>query len=136
MVYKPTKIKTRIISDEYNMSIKMPTIASTDIDKEEVVKIIKSSPVPTKPSKEMTDNVNKYLEISKQIKELEREKSNMNDLILEGYKNGFYPDDPEHKVKLTITTSHRFNTTKFKEADPKTYEQYCEDSESSRFTIK
>lgn len=121
---------------EFNMAMKMPPMASTDIDKDEVVKIIKHAPIPTNPSAEMTKYVEEYLAISKQIKELEREKSAKNDLILEGYKNGLCPDNPEHNVKLTVTTSHRFNTTKFKEADPATYEQYCEDSESSRFTIK
>lgn len=121
---------------DYNMGMKIPPMASTDVDKEEVVNIIKSSPVPTKPSAEMTINVEKYLELSKQIKELEREKSSVNDLILEGYKNGFYPDNPDHKIKLSTIVSHRFNSTKFKEDNPSLYEQYCEDSESSRFSIK
>jgi len=121
---------------EYNMTMKIPPMLSTEIDKEEVVKVIKSAPVPTTPSAEMSTYVDEYLEISKKIKELEREKAAKNDLILEGYKNGLYPDNPDHKIKLSTVTTHRFNSTKFKEENASLYEQYCEDSESSRFTIK
>lgn len=120
----------------YNMVMKIPPMLSTDIDKEEVVRVVKSAPIPTNPSSEMTEYVEQYLELSKKIKELEREKSSVNDLILEGYKNGLCPDNTDHKIKLSTVTSHRFNTTKFKEDNPSLYDQYCEDSESSRFTIK
>lgn len=121
---------------EYNMVMKIPPMVSSDVDKEEVIKISKTAPKPTVPDSEMSKTVEEYLELSKKIKELEREKSKCNDILLEGYKNGHYPDNPDHSLKLATITRHSFNSTKFKEEQPALYEQYCEDSESTRFTVK
>lgn len=121
---------------EVNMGSHIPPMLSTEIDKEEVVKAIEAAPVPDKPNADMSKYVAAYLELSANIKEAEKRKARANDLILEMYRQGYYPDDPTLSVKLSTVTSKRFNSTRFKEDNPELYEQYSDESSSARFTIK
>lgn len=121
---------------DYNMTSHIPPMLSTKIDKEEVVQVIKNTPAPTKPSADMSKYVKAYIELSAKIKEAEERKQKANDVILEMYRNGYFPDDDTLKVKLSTSSTKRFNQTKFKDEHPDLYAQYLEESESSRFTIK
>jgi putative phage-type endonuclease len=121
---------------QYNMLMKMPPRLSYEIDKEDVTKAIKETPKSLTPNSEMTKYVEKYLSNGEKLKKAEEIQSQLKDIILEYANKGFCPDNPKHKVKASVITSHRFNSVKFKTDNPDLYEQYCEDSESPRFTIK
>lgn len=121
----------------YNMYTRIPPMMNTELDKEDVVKAIKKEVYsPVSPSTDLTTFIEKYLEISKQIKELEKDQSECKDMIFDLYRKGFYADNSKHSVRCITTSAHRFNATRFKLEHPDLYEEYCEDSESSRFTIK
>lgn len=121
---------------QYNMLMKMPPRLSYEIDKEAVTEAIKSTPKELTPSKELSDYIEKYLSNGAKIKKAEEVQAQLKDIILELANKGFCPDSSEHKVKTSVVSSHRFNSSKFKEDYPELYEQYCEDSESPRITIK
>ena len=121
---------------QYNMLMKIPPRPSYEIDKEEVTKAIKEAPKALVPNADMTKYIEKYQSNAKKIKEAEHVQDQLKDIILELANKGFCPDDASHKVKTSVVSSHRFNSTKFKEEQPDLYEQYCEDSESPRITIK
>lgn len=121
---------------DYNMCMKIPPKVHTALDKEDVVNIIKKTPIPKTPSSEMSDLVRQYKNVNDSIKALTKEKDILNDQILEYYANDKCPDDPKLSVKLSVVKSSKFNQTRFKNDHPEMYDQYCEDSESSRFTIK
>ena len=121
---------------QYNMIMKMPPRLNYEIDKEEVVKAIKATPKALTPSAEMTKYIEKYISNGEKLKKAEEVQSQIKDLILDLADKGFCPDDSKHKVKTSVVSSHRFNSTKFKTDHPELYEQYCEDSESPRITIK
>ena len=121
---------------QYNMLMKMPPKLSYEIDKEDVTKAIKETPKDLKPNAEMTRYVEKYLANAEKIKDAEYIQSQLKDIILDLANSGNCPDDATHRVKTSVVTSHRFNSSKFKEDHPDLYEQYCEDSESPRITIK
>ena len=121
---------------QYQMVMKMPPKLSYDVDKEEVTKAIKEAPVKKTPSAEMTKYIEIYMSNILKIKKAEETQAQLKDIILDLDTKGFCPDDSAHKVKTSVVASHRFNATKFKEDNPDLYEQYCEDSESPRITIK
>lgn len=121
---------------QYNMMMKIPPRLKFDIDKDEVVKAIKDTPKDLTPNAEMTKYIEKYLENAEKIKKAEEVQSQLKDLILDLADKGNCPDDAKHKVKTSVITTHRFNAGKFKEEHPDMYEQYCEDSDSPRITIK
>lgn len=121
---------------QYNMLMKMPPRLSYEIDKEEVSKAIKEAPKDLVPNSDMTMYIEKYMSNGEKIKKAEEIQSQLKDIILELANKGFCPDDSKHKVKTSVVKSYRFNSTKFKEDQPDLYEQYCEDSESPRITIK
>ena len=78
------------------------------------------------PEEKTEEKAEKAEEIQAQLK----------DIILDLATKGNCPDDPKHKVKTSVVSSHRFNSSKFKEEHQDLYEQYCQDSESPRITIK
>lgn len=121
---------------QYNILMKIPPRLSYEIDKEQVVEAIKEAPKELTPSADMTKYIEKYLSNGEKLKKAEEVQAQLKDIILDLANKGFCPDSKEHKVKTSIISSHRFNTTKFKEANADLYEQYCEDSESPRITIK
>jgi len=121
---------------QYQMLMKMPPKLSYDVDKEEVTKAIKEAPVTKTPNAEMTKYIEIYMSNILKIKKAEETQAQLKDLILDLDIKGFCPDNSAHKVKTSVVSSHRFNATKFKEDNPDMYEQYCEDSESPRITIK
>lgn len=121
---------------DYNMGSHIPPMLNTEVDKEEVVRVIKTLPIPDKPNADMSRYVKAYIELSAKIKEAEKRKAHANDIILEMYRQGYFPDDPSLSVKLSTVSSKRFNLTRFKEEHSDLYEQYLDESESSRFTIK
>lgn len=119
-----------------NMTMHIPPRIDVVLDKEDAVEAIKTLPKPTIDDDEMTKAVEKYIEVNAKIKELESYKSKINSLILEMALEGKRPSDHSHSVKMSVVTSKRFNSTRFKEEQPILYEQYCENSSSSRTTIK
>ena len=121
---------------QYNMLMKMPPKLNYEIDKEEVAKAIKEAPKELVPNKDMDAYIEKYLANGEKIKKAEVVQSQIKDIILDMANKGYCPEDSKHKVKTSVITSHRFNSTKFKEAHSDLYEQYCEDSDSPRITIK
>lgn len=122
---------------QYNMIMKIPPRLSYDIDKEQVVEAIKVAPKKDLvPNPEMTKYVEKYLTNGEKLKKAEEIQAQLKDIILDLANKGNCPDNPKYKVKTSIVTTHRFNSSKFKEEHTDLYEQYCEDSESPRFTIK
>lgn len=121
---------------QYNMLMKMPPRPSYEVDKEAVTEAIKSAPKVLIPNEDMTKYIEKYLSNGEKIKKAEEIQAQLKDIILELANKGFCPDNTAHRVKTSIVNSHRFNSTKFKEEHADLYEQYCEDSESPRITIK
>jgi putative phage-type endonuclease len=121
---------------QYNMIMKMPPKLSYELDKKEVAESIKLAPETKVPSAEMTKYVEMYLANGEKIKKAEEVQAQIKDIILDLANKGFCPDSKDHKVKTSVVTSHKFNSSKFKEDNPELYEQYCEDSESPRITIK
>lgn len=121
---------------QYNMLMKMPPKLSYEIDKDDVVKAISEAPKELVDNPEMDKLIDTYLSNGEKIKKAEEVQAQIKDAILDLANKGFKPADSKHKVKTSIVTSHRFNATKFKEDQPDMYEQYCEDSDSPRITIK
>ncbi len=121
---------------QHQMLMKMPPKLDYDIDKEEVTEAVKNVVEPTTPSEKLSKYIDKYLANAIKIKAAEETQSDLKNIIFDMYTKGFYPDDPAHKLKSSTVKSNRFNQAKFKEDHPDLYEQYCEDSESPRFTIK
>lgn len=121
---------------QYNMLMKIPPRLNYDIDKEDVAKAIKEAPKKLTPSTELTNYIKKYLSNGEKLKKAEEIQSKLKNIILELANKGFCPDDSAHKVKTSVVKSRRFNSSKFKEDNVDLYEQYCEDSESPRITIK
>lgn len=121
---------------QYHMLMKIPPRPSYEIDKEAVTEAIKTAPKELTPSSEMTKYIEKYLANGEKLKKADEIQAQLKDIILELANKGFCPDSKDHKVKTSVVTSHRFNSTKFKEDHADLYEQYCEDSESPRITIK
>lgn len=119
---------------EVNMGMQVPPKITYAVDKEDAAKAIASTPTPTTPSEEMTALVAYYKQVSADIKSLEKAKNETVDSILDLYRKGFKPT--EGSVKFSVSTTHRFNASKFKEDNPGLYEQYCEDVETSRTTIR
>lgn len=121
---------------QYNMLMKMPPKLSYEVDKEDVAKAIKNAPKTLTPNADIDRYIEKYLYIDEKLKKAEEVQSKIKDAILDLANKGFCPVDSKHKVKTSVVSSYRFNSTKFKESQPDMYEQYCEDSESPRITIK
>lgn len=121
---------------QYHMLMKIPPRLSYDIDKEQVTEAIKETPKELAPNAEMTKYIEKYLSNGEKIKKAEEVQAQLKDIILELATKGNCPDDSSHKVKTSVVKSNRFNSTKFKADHPDLYEQYCEESESPRITIK
>lgn len=121
---------------QYHMMMKIPPRLSYEIDKEAVAEAIKDAPVDLKPSTEMTTYIEKYLANGEKLKAAEEIQNKLKDLILDLAVKGFCPSDTSHKVKTSVVTTHRFNSVKFKTDCPDLYEQYCEDADSPRITIK
>ena len=118
------------------MLMKIPPRLDYELDKEEVAKSIKEAPKDLVPNEQMTRLIETYLANNIKIKKAEEVQAEIKNRILELANNGFCPDNPDHKVKTSVITSHKFNQSKFKEEHADLYEQYCEDSESPRLTIK
>jgi hypothetical protein len=116
--------------------MRMPPRLSYEIDKEQVAEAIKEAPKELSPNAEMTKYVEKYLSNGEKLKKAEEIQARLKDLILDLATKGNCPDDPKHKVRISVVSSHRLNSTKLKKDNPDLYEQYCEDSESPRITIK
>lgn len=121
---------------QYHMLMKMPPKPSYEVDKEDVSEAIKAAPKTLTPNKDMTRYIETYLANAEKIKKAEETQAKLKDEILYLANEGFCPDESKHKVKTSVITSRKFNVTKFKEENPELYEQYCEDSESPRVTIK
>lgn len=120
----------------YHMLLKIPPRISFEFDKDEAIEAVKETPKNLTPDDEMNKYVEMYLANELKLKKASETQSKLKDLIFEKYTAGFCPSDPKHKVKSSVVSSHRFSSTKFKADQPELYEQYCEDSESPRFTIK
>ena len=119
---------------EVNMQAGVPPKAVYSLDKESVAEIAASTPTPSEPSDEMAKLVETYKSISADIKALEKEKDAVMSDIFQMHSDGKFPT--KGTVKYTVVKSHKFNQTKFKEDNPNLYEQYCEDVETVRATIK
>ena len=119
---------------DYHMCMRMPPKITYSIDKEDAAEAISTAPKPHIPNQMMTLIVEKYRDVSANLKSLEKEKDELVSTILDMYLQGYMPT--EGTVKFTTVKSKKFNVTKFKEANPGLYEQYCEDVETSRTTIK
>lgn len=122
---------------EYNMNMKIPPTLDSELDKSEVISALKKDPiVDYVPSAEMTKYANAYKNISKKIKAAEKLEKKLKDSILNLHLQGYVPDDESVSVKFSVVSTRRFNSTKFKEDHEALYDQYCEDSEFSKFIIK
>lgn len=120
----------------YNMAMHIPPRLDADLDKDEVISTIKTTPAPSIPNDKMTKYVLKYKELSNLMKKAEAAEKKLKTEILDLYQQGYCPDDDKLSVKLSVVTTRRFNTNKFKEENATVYEQYCEDSSYSKFNIK
>lgn len=122
---------------EYNMHMKIPPLLNSELDKADVVTALKAETIASNiPSSEMTKYATAYKNISKKIKDAEKIERKLKDSILNLHLQGYVPDIEDVSVKFSVVSTRRFNATKFKESHPNLYEEYCEDSEFSKFTIK
>lgn len=119
-----------------HMLTKIPPLADINLDKEDAVKIIKETVTPTEASSEMSNMVHKYKQVNEKIKEYEKYKNKISELLFKCYQSGKYPDDPKLKVTYTAVTTSRFNSTRFKNDHPDMYEQYVEESSYSKMNVK
>lgn len=119
---------------EVNMQMEIPPKIDYALDKEDASKAIDEAPQPTIPSEEMSVFVSEYAETTSEIKNLEKRKNDLASVILDMYRQGMMPTNGV--VKFTTVKSSRFNQTRFKAEHPDMYEEYCEESESPRSTIK
>ena len=119
---------------DVNMCMQIPPKIVYSMDKEDAVKAIQNAVQPTVDSPEMTNLVSEYKDIGKSIKGLEKRKDELASEILSLHRQGFKPT--VGKVSFNISTTHRFDSARFKTEHPDMYEEYCEDVESPRFTVK
>lgn len=90
---------------------------------------------PVEESPEMTKLCEEYADLKRQAKAISDRTAAISDELLGLYREGKAPG-AGHSVTFSTVTSKRFNSAKFKKDNPTMYEQYCEDSESSRLTVK
>ena len=121
---------------QYHMLMRLPPRLDYNLDKEDVIEAIKVAPAELTPSPLMTSYIETYLSNGQKLKKAEETQNLIKNKILDLAIHGYCPDDAKHKVKTSVVSTRRFNSTKFKEDHADMYEQYCEDSESTRFTIK
>lgn len=122
---------------EINMNMKIPPMLDSELDKSDVVNALKTTPIEEHiPNAEMSKYASAYKNISKKIKDAEKLEKKLKDNILDLHLKGYKPDDESISVKFSVVSTRRFNATKFKEDHEDLYNQYCEDSEFSKFTIK
>lgn len=119
---------------EVNMQMCIPPKIDYSFDKEDAVKAIDEAPAPTVPSEEMSNLVEEYVKTSSEIKTLEKRKDEISSEILDMHRKGFKPTSGI--VKFTTVKSNKFNQTRFKAEHPDMFEEFCEESESPRSTIK
>lgn len=122
-----------------NMCLGIPPKVNVVIDSaEEIAKAIEDAPADPlayTEDAEMTALCEEYAKVNSDIKALEKRKGDLASDILNMHSKGLKPSAP-HSVKYSVVVTHRFNSTRFKEDDPKTYEQYCDDVKSTRTTVK
>lgn len=120
---------------EVNMCMEIPPKIDYALDKEDAAKAIdEASDITFVPNEDMQKLVVEYTDVSSKIKELEKLKNDLVSSILEMYRQGQKPTSGV--VKFSTVKSSRFNSARFKKEHPDMYEEYCEESESPRSTIK
>ena len=122
-----------------NMCLGIPPKVNVVIDSAaDIAAAVESSPTDPLAYTEdaaMTAYCEEYAKVNADIKTLEKRKGELASDILNMHSKGLKPSAP-HKVSYTVYTTHKFNAARFKEADPSTYEQYCEDIKNTRTTVK
>lgn len=125
----------------YNISMihKVPPKLNSEIDKEDIMEKVEENEakeIKYIPDASLNETVVTYLDVKAKIKEYDSIKKKLESELVDAYTKGHVPSSPLHSVKVSKVISRRLNTMKLKEEKPEIYEQYSEDSESSRITIK
>lgn len=121
---------------QYHMLMRIPPKLDYELDKEAVVEAIKAVPEEKTESEELTQLVEKYIANNAKIKQAEEVQDQLKNLILDLVDKGCITKESKHYAKVSVVKSHTFNSSRFKKDNPELYEQYCEDKESPRLTIK
>ena len=119
-----------------NMVMKIPP-KPTLKDKEVVEEVIDSFATVKSiiPDQEMEDTVSEYLFISNQIKDLDKEKTELSNKIFTLWSEGKTTIN-KHTVKFSKIVTNRFDSTRFKKDYPDMYKNYTSETTSIRSTIK
>ena len=119
-----------------NMVMKIPP-KPTLKDKEVVEEVIDSFATVKSiiPDQEMEDTVSEYLFISNQIKDLDKQKTELSNKIFTLWSEGKTTIN-KHTIKFSKIVVNRFDSTRFKKDYPDMYKNYISETTSIRSTIK
>lgn len=119
------------------LDFKVAPPVDTDLDRDALYEQATTIPETKEESPLLAYNVEQYLDVCRQIKELEATKKTfLDDIVAESLDGKILPKDNVHSVRIVPVNTTRFDTATFKKECPDLYKKYCLESNSVRTLIK